>query len=75
MRGFTVARIVVAWFILVQVGSLGLAKGSLGSFGFPLVLSGVPNFGRVHSCSLGFTQASLDFAGFILVRVGSLGRA
>ena len=48
-RGFTLAYLVVVWFITVLVGSLGRVMGSWGSFGVACVHLGALRGRRVHS--------------------------
>ena len=55
--GFTRARIVVAGYFRVRVGSRVRAKGSPGSLGFAWVHSGAHRCRGVHSGSRLFTWA------------------
>ena len=76
---FTQARLAVAGFIGVPLGSLMRALGSQGSFGiawvhsgptfglfdFAWVYSGTPWSRRIHSGSRGFTPVCRGVSGFI----------
>ena len=73
-RGFTWARLVVAGFIRVRLGSPGRALGSSDSFELASNRSGAPREPRVHSGSRGFTRTGLVVDGFIQVRLGSFWR-
>ena len=65
-------RLGVVAFIRGCVGSIGLSKGSSGSFVFAWVHSSVPSCLRVRPGSCGFTRARGGNVGLIRVRVGSL---